>query len=244
MSDDFKGNPFLSIVIPARNEERCLSHTLNETIRFLDQQTFEAEIIVVVNDSADQTLAIAESFSLRYPHIKVLHEELPGKGRAVRRGMLAARGACRFFADADLSMPIAELQRFLPPIMDAPIVIASREAPGAVRYGEPYIRHLAGRVFNLLIRRLVLPGIQDTQCGFKMFRADAAENLFSRQTLTGWSFDVELLCIARLLGYPICEVPVPWYYNPKSKISLLKEAWCMVFDLFKIRLNVHRGVYR
>jgi dolichyl-phosphate beta-glucosyltransferase len=135
--------------------------------------------------------------------------------------MLAARGEYRFFADADLSMPIGELNRFLPPAVDAPIVIASREAPGAIRYDEPSYRHVTGRVFNNLIRALVLPGLQDTQCGFKMFRAEIAETLFKRQTLMGWSFDVEVLYIASLRGLSILEIPIPWYFNPESKVNVL-----------------------
>jgi glycosyltransferase involved in cell wall biosynthesis len=236
-------NPFLSIIIPARNEEQRLSCTLEQIIKFLDQQKFKAEVIVVVNASTDRTLEIAEEFRLRYPLINVISERLPGKGRAVRRGMLAARGAYRFFADADLSMPVNEVRRFISPEIDAPIVIASREAPGAVRYGEPSHRHITGRIFNRLIRFLVLPRLQDTQCGFKMFRADVAEDLFSRQTLTGWSFDVELLYIAGLRGYSIIELPIPWHYNSENKIKILKESWRMFFDLFKIRRNKRQGKY-
>ena len=236
-------NPFLSIIIPARNEERSLPHTLQQVVGFLDRQTFQAEIIVVVNASADKTFEIAQEFSVRYPLIKVISERRPGKGRAVRRGMLAARGAYRFFADADLSMPINEVSRFLSSEVDKTIVIASREAPGAIRYGEPFHRHIIGRVFNKMIRLLVLPDLQDTQCGFKMFRADIAEDLFTRQTLTGWSFDVELLYIARLRGYSIVEVPIPWYYNAEKKIKIFRDSWGMFFDLFKIRYNERQGKY-
>jgi len=234
---------FLSIIIPAHNEESILSSSLEKIIQFLNKQKLQSEVIVVVNDSTDKTLEVAMGFSRRCAAIKVVPEELPGKGRAVRKGMLTARGAYRFFADADLSMPIEEIIRFFPPAVNAPVVIASREAPGAVRYGEPFRRHLSSRVFNILIRLLVLPGMQDTQCGFKMFKADAAEDIFSRQTLAGWSFDVELLCIAGLRGYQVKEVPVSWYYNPKSKISILREFWRMFLDILKIRRNKRQGRY-
>jgi hypothetical protein len=140
-------------------------------------------------------------------------------------------------------MPVDEISRFLPPVIDAPIVIASREGPGAVRYNEPAYRHFTGRVFNTVIRLLVLPGLDDTQCGFKMFRAEAAEELFPRQTLMGWSFDVELLYIARRRGYKICEIGVPWYFNPESKINVLRDSWRMFTDLIKIRDNGRKGVY-
>src|SRR5687768_5846797 len=213
--------PFLSIVIPAHNEERRLPETLEQVVAFVNRQTFSTEVIVVENASRDNTLKIAQGFADRYTLIRAIHEELPGKGRAVQNGMLAATGQYRFFADADCSMPVDEISRFIPPALDVPVAIGSREAPGAERYNEPAYRHLTGRVFNTLIRLLVLPGLQDTQCGFKMFRADAARDLFPRQTLMGWSFDVELLYIASRRGYPIIEVPVPWYFNPESKINVL-----------------------
>jgi hypothetical protein len=123
------------------------------------------------------------------------------------------------------------------------VTIASREAPGAVRYGEPYYRHLTGRVFNWLIRLLVLPDLQDTQCGFKCFRGAVVEDIFRFQTLTGWSFDVEVLAIAHRRGYSICEVGIPWHYNPQTKISVLRDSGRMFLDLLAIRRNARRGIY-
>jgi len=236
-------NPFLSIIIPAHNEENRLPETLRQVVEFVAKQTYSAEVLVVENASRDKTLPIAQDFASRYPFIQAIHEELPGKGRAVRTGMLAARGEHRFFADADLSMPIGEVTRFLPPAVDIPIAIASREAPGAIRYHEPAYRHITGRVFNSLIHNLVLPGLQDTQCGFKMFRAKVAEELFKRQTLMGWSFDVELLYIASLRGLPILEIPIPWYFNPESKVNVLRDSWRMFRDLLVIRRNGRLGKY-
>lgn len=236
-------DPFLSIVIPARNEERRLPQTLEQVVRFVNQQSFITEVLVVVNASTDRTLEVARSYAASHPGITVFDESLPGKGRAVRHGMLAARGHYRFFADADFSMPIEEVVRFLPPAVDVPIAIASREAPGAVRYDEPFYRHITGRVFNTFIRTLVLPALHDTQCGFKMFRADVAEDLFKRQTLMGWSFDVELLYIASRRGLPILEVPIPWYFNPESKISVVRDSWRMFVDLLTIRRNGRKGLY-
>lgn len=236
-------SPHLSIIIPAHNEERRLPDTLEQVVRFIESQPYESEVLVIENASSDKTLEIARGFEARYPCIRALHENLPGKGRAVQTGMLAARGEYRFFADADLSMPIDEVNRFLPPAVEAPIVIASREAPGAIRYDEPAYRHVTGRVFNGLIRALVLPGLQDTQCGFKMFRADAAEDLFKRQTLMGWSFDVELLYIASLRGLQVVEIPIPWYFNPESKVNVLRDSWRMFRDLLLIRRNGRLGKY-
>ncbi len=235
--------PFLSIIIPARNEERRLPQTLEQVVHFVQTYSALTETIVVVNASTDRSLEVAGKFARQHEHIRVLSEELPGKGRAVQKGMLAASGAYRFFADADLSMPIEEVLRFIPPAVDVPIAIASREAPGAVRYGEPAYRHLTGRVFNGLIRALVLPALNDTQCGFKMFRADVAEDLFRRQTLMGWSFDVELLYIASRRGIPILEIPIPWYFNSESKISVIRDSWRMFTDLLAIRRNGRKGLY-
>lgn len=236
-------NPFLSLVIPCYNEESRLPQTLEQVLAFTSQQSYETEILVVENASKDRTLEIARDFAAHAPNVIAIHEALPGKGRAVQKGMLAAKGQYRLFADADFSMPVSEISRFIPPQVDAPIVIASREAPGAVRYNEPSYRHFTGRVYNTIIRLLVLPNLQDTQCGFKMFRADVAEDLFRRQTLMGWSFDVELLYIARLRKLPIVEIPIPWYFNPESKVNVLRDSWRMFRDLLLIRKNGRNGVY-
>jgi dolichyl-phosphate beta-glucosyltransferase len=236
-------SPFLSIVIPAHNEETRLPRALGQVFAFLEKQNYTYEVVVVENASRDRTLEVAQKFTQHLPGLRVLHEHLPGKGRAVRRGVMEARGEYRFLADADLSMPVGEINRFLPPACSCDIAIASREAPGAIRYNEPAYRHLTGRVYNYLIRSLVLPGLQDTQCGFKCFRAAVAEDVFRFQTLSGWSFDVELLTIARRRGYTLAEIGIPWYYNPGSKINVLRNSWRMFLDLLTIRRNARRGVY-
>ncbi len=236
--------PFLSIVIPAYNEERRLPNTLEKLLRFLNAQNYQAEVLIVENGSQDSTLEIAQAYASQHSQVRVLHSNQRGKGLAVQRGMLEARGEHRFMCDSDFSMPIEEINRFLPPALpNSPIAIASREAPGAVRYNEPPYRHFVGRVYNLLIRSIALPGLQDTQCGFKCFRADAVEELFPLQTMSGWSFDVEVLFIARLRGYSIVEVPIPWYFNPDSKVRVLHDSYRMAVDLLRIRLNQRTGVY-
>ena len=236
--------PFLSLVIPAHNEESRLPATLEQVFAFLTLQNYAAEVIVVENGSTDRTLEIAQGFASRHTQLKVIHTDERGKGLAVKQGMLAARGEFRFFADADFSMPVSEINRFLPPALpDCDIVIASRETPGAVRYNEPFRRHLSGRIFNALIRLVVLPGLDDTQCGFKCFRARVAEEIFPRQTMPGWSFDVELLYIARRKGYRIKEIGIPWYFNPETKVSLVRDSLRMASDLFTIRRNARRGLY-
>ncbi|MCS6908008.1 MAG: glycosyltransferase family 2 protein [Anaerolineales bacterium] len=228
--------PFLSIIIPAHNEEHRLPHTLETLFAYLDAQPYSSEVWVVENGSQDRTLQLAQELSRRYRRLYVLHEEERGKGLAVRRGMLAARGEYRMMCDADLSMPPYEIGRFLPPqLSGVDIAIASREAPGAKRYHEPLLRHWIGRAFNLLIRLLVLPQFHDTQCGFKCFTAAAAERLFPLQTITGWTFDVEILYLATRLKMRIQEVPIQWYFNPESKVHIGRDSIRMALDLLYIR---------
>jgi glycosyltransferase involved in cell wall biosynthesis len=235
--------PPLSIILPAHNEQDRLPESLNRILTFLATQLPEAEVIIVENGSIDGTAEVAEAFARTHPNVRVLRETRRGKGLAVRRGMLAAAGNYRFICDVDLSMPIDQVPRFLPPAVDAPIAIASREAPGAIRYGEPAYRHWVGRGFNLLVRLLAVPGLQDTQCGFKCFRADVAEELFRLQVLDGWTFDVEVLFLARRRGHRVVEIPIPWYYAPGSRVRLARDSVAMLADLLRIRWYAARGRY-
>jgi glycosyltransferase involved in cell wall biosynthesis len=235
---------FLSIVIPAHNEESRLPGTLEQVFAFLKKQSFSSEVIVVENGSSDRTFEIAQDFAKQHPNLHVVRNDQRGKGRAIQRGVKEAGGEYVFMCDADLSMPIEEISKFIPPqLPEVDIAIASREAPGSVRYNEPQYRHFTGRVFNTMIRWLVLPGLQDTQCGFKCIRADVARDIFPYQTLTGWAFDVELLYIARHHGYKIVEIPIDWYFNADSKISVLRDSLRMFLDLLLIRSNARRGLY-
>ncbi len=237
--------PFLSIVVPAYNEERRLPHSLEQIHAFLQTQPYQAEVLIVENGSTDGTWQVIQTFVARYPgQMRGLRSPRKGKGLAVRLGMLAARGRYRFLADADLSMPITELPRFLPPRLPAfDIAIATREGPGAVRYGEPWHRHVMGRAFNLLVRALALPGLHDSQCGFKMFRGPVAEDVFRHARLEGMAFDVEVLFIARRRGYRIVEVPIPWYFDPDSRVHPIRDTLHMLRDLVRIRWNARQGVY-
>ena len=167
-----------------------------------------------------------------------------GKGAAVRAGLLRATAGLRFMCDADLSMPVAEIPRFLAIVPSrCDIAIGTREGVGARRVGEPAYRHLLGRAFNTLTQALVLPGIHDTQCGFKLFTAEAVEAIFSRTTLEGWAFDVEALFIARRLGLRVEEVPVEWHFQEQSRVSAVRDPLRMLRDLRTIRRNARRGMY-
>ena len=234
---------FLSVIIPAHNEEGRLPDTLEQVFRFLEKQSFESEVIVVENGSTDNTLRVAQQFAADHAHCRVLQSE-KGKGAAVRRGMLEAHGEYRFMCDADLSMPVDEIVKFIPPVLEnAEIAIASREAKGAVRYNEPPYRHIGGRGINYLIQLLILPGLNDTQCGFKCLQADVVDDIFKRQKLNGWSFDIEMLYLARRRGHRVREIPVHWYYHPETKVSALRDALRMIGDIFRIHVYALRGVY-
>ncbi len=236
--------PFLSIIIPAHNEEGRLPQTLEQVFAFLGQQSYQSEVLVIENGSTDRTFEIAQEYARQHPSLRVIHEEGRGKGLAVHRGMFEARGQYRLMCDADLSMPVDEINKFLPPALgDFDVAIASREAHGAVRYNEPFYRHLGGRGINLIIRALILPGLDDTQCGFKCFRAQAAEELFKYQTLFGWSFDIELLFLAKRHKYRVAEIPIHWYYRSESKVNALRDATRMIGDIFRIHVNAWRGRY-
>lgn len=238
-------NPFLSIILPAHNEAQRLPESLDKIQAFILDNQLDCEVLVIENASSDATFRLAQARQAGFEQMRVIHLDRPGKGNAIRTGMLAAGGKFRFMADVDLSMPVEEMLNFLPPVLEHPqVAIASREKAGSKRIGEPLHRHLVGRIFNFLVRILVLPGIQDTQCGFKCFSAEAAQDIFSAQTLEGWSFDVELLAIARERGYEITEVPITWFYKPGSRMHLLRDSLRMFLELLMIRKNQRRGCYR
>jgi dolichyl-phosphate beta-glucosyltransferase len=235
---------YLSVIIPVYNEERRLPCALEKLFSFLEKQAYSFEVMVVENGSNDQTYSKAIAYTRRFSQLHVLQERRRGKGLAVKQGMLKAQGEYRFMTDVDFSMPVEEINRFLPPsLADYDVAIASRESPGSIRYNEPFHRHLVGRIFNILIRKLALPGFHDTQCGFKCFHAPVIDELFTYQTIEGWSFDVEVLYIARQRGYRIVEVPIPWYFNTESKVNVLNDSLRMANDLITIRNNARKGLY-
>ncbi len=234
---------FLSVIIPAHNEESRLPDTLEQVFHFLEQQSFTSELIIVENGSADKTFEVAQDFAKTHKNVRVM-QSARGKGAAVKRGMLEAQGEYRFMCDADLSMPVEEISKFIPPALtDFDVAIASREAKGSMRYNEPRYRHLGGRGINYIIQALILPGLNDTQCGFKCFSAKIADDIFKQQTLEGWSFDIELLYIARKRKYRVREIPIDWYYHPETKVSAVRDALRMIRDIFQIHANAWRGRY-
>ncbi len=238
-------NPLMTVVIPAYNEAHRLPGTLQRVISFVEAAAEPLDILVVDNNSLDQTRAIASAAAARHPCVRVVGQSIQGKGAAVRKGIFEADGRYVFICDADLAMPIEELPRFFPKRLGGAyeIAIGSREAPGAQRFNEPFYRHLMGRVFNLMVRVLAVPGIQDTQCGFKAFRRDVGERIFAVQRINGFAFDVEVLAIARRWGCSVLEVGIPWYYGAEGSVHPLRDASRMFLEVLAIRRNVRAGSY-
>lgn len=236
--------PLVSVIIPAYNEERRLPDSLRRVTAFVQTQPYAIEVIVVDDGSQDATAAIVEEFAGQYPFVKLIRNPHGGKGAAVRQGISQGQGQYLVISDTDLAVPIEQLPRFLPPQLDRyDVAIASREVKGARRFNEPYYRHLMGRVYNLLVRWIAVPGIQDTQCGFKAFHHQVAHHIFPCQTIDGWGFDVEILFIALRFAYRVVEVPVDWYYGAESKIHPARDTFRMVRELLLVRRNARQGLY-
>lgn len=236
--------PFLSIVIPTYNEEMRISHTLEDVVNYVVKQGYSWEIIVADDGSEDKTPVLVEEAATTNAEIRLVRLRHRGKGWAVRNGMLEARGKYRFLADADLSMPIEHLEKFLPSqLTDFDIAIGSREVIGARRFHEPITRHIMGRVFNIMVRLLAVKGFADTQCGFKCFEAQAAETLFPLQRSQGFGFDAEILYLAQRFGMRIREIPIDWHYHEGSKVKPVRDSFLMLKDLLSIRWNAARGRY-
>jgi len=251
------GVPQLSVVIPAYNEEDRLPRTLERVLAYLGDRPLSFEILAVDDGSSDRTAELVKRVAARDERVRLIREPHRGKGSAVRAGALAAAGRAIVFTDADLSHPVEELTR-LPALLDSPpprgdpraslregaqVVIASREGHGANRVGEPGYRHLMDRAFNLFVRLIAVPGVQDTQCGLKCFTREAARELFGRQTIAGFGFDVELLFLARKRGYRVIETPITWRHVPASRVDPLRDTLRMLADVLRVRLNDLLGRY-
>jgi len=238
-------DPHLSVVVPVLNEERCIEAFLDRVSRYLDSRQLAWEIVVVDDGSEDRTAALVQTWARTDARVRLLRRSHRGKGSAIRDGMLDARGRWRFMADADLSVSPEDWSAFLDASQgpDAPVVIiGSREAAGSRRIGEPLRRHLIGRVFNWTVQVFAVPGINDTQCGFKMLSAVAATRIFPHLTIEGFAFDVELLFLARRCGFAIREVGIVWTCRTDSRVRLSRGAAAFA-DVVRIRWRAFRGRY-
>jgi dolichyl-phosphate beta-glucosyltransferase len=234
----------LSVVIPAYNERVRLPATLRALESFVAEHELAIEVIIVDNASTDDTALIAKQAAARVPWLRLVRIEERGKGVAVRTGMLAAAGEVVVFADADLSWCVEDLIRVPALVSDeTPVVIGSRTQRGVTHVRTPFLRHLMSRIFNFLVQVLVLGGIGDTQCGFKVFRADAARAIFSYQRINGFGFDVEVLYLARRLGFPILQTPLDWEHREGSRISPARDVLKMLADIVRVRSNAALGRY-
>ncbi len=237
--------PLLSVVIPAFNESARIIGTLDELSRYLGEQEYTSEVLVVDDGSDDDTAELVRRWAADRSDTFVIGIPHAGKGWAVRAGMLAARGSYRFMCDADLAMPVEWIGAFMERMnAGLDVVIGSREAAGARRFDEPAYRHLMGRVFNGVVRLLTVRGFQDTQCGFKCFRAEVADQLFRLQRTRGMGFDVEILFLAVKRGLSIEEMPIDWYHQDISKVRPGADTIDMLKDTIVIRLRDIAGRYR
>ena len=235
--------PDISIVIPAFNEAHRLPTTLDRIQRYLAGSSLTAEVIVVDDGSRDETAEVARQRALHWPQLKLVSAERnSGKGAAVQLGMAQATGRYRIFSDADLSVPIDDLDKLLQPLRaGAGIAIASRALRDSqVELHQPWYRETMGKIFNKLVRIFVLGGVKDTQCGFKAFTAEVAERVFPQLQTRGFGFDVEVLYRARQAGYSIVEVPTRWINSPQSRVHPVRHSTAMFLELLAIPGRVRR----
>jgi dolichyl-phosphate beta-glucosyltransferase len=243
--EKIEGGVFLSVVIPAYNEEKRLPKTLKAVMSYLGEQNYGWEIAVVDDGSKDKTADLVREMSVVDSRVKLLqYGNNRGKGYAVGYGMTHVSGKYRLFMDADNSTTIDHFEQFLPYFsMGFDVVIGSRDIEGAyIAVHQPWWKEKLGDLGNLWIQFWAVPGVRDTQAGFKVFTAESAEKIFSRLTLDRWAFDVEALAVAKLLGYKIAERPIKWVKDAESKVS--PSAYIQVFkDVVLVRLNIWSGIY-
>ncbi len=246
-SDSSSSAPIdLTVVVPAYNESARISKTLQKIGDYLDGRPGRFEVIVADDGSRDGTPEVAAAARPDDPRLRVLAlGRNQGKGAAVRAGVLAARGRRVLFSDADLSTPIEDLEALERALDEgATVAIGSRALRDSrVMVHQPWYRQTMGKGFNLLVQVLALPGIHDSQCGFKLFRHAEAQRLFAAQRLPGFSFDVEILFLAGKFGFRVAEVPVSWYDSPSSRVDPVRDSARMLLDLFRIRWDWLRGRY-
>lgn len=246
--------PFLSIVIPAYNEEKNFKRgVLREVASYLETCSFTWEVIIVDDGSKDYTVQLVEKFIENKKRWRLIKNPHYGKAITVEKGVWEAKGKNVLFTDFDQATPISEIEKLLP-FLDKgySIIIGSREVKGAKREEEPFYRHLMGKVFNLVVKMFAIGGIHDTQCGFKLFETKVARKLFSqlkvykkknRQNAFTGAFDVELLYLANKRGYEIAEVPVCWKHFETERVNPIKDSLRMFFDVLKIRIYDFLGKY-
>jgi dolichyl-phosphate beta-glucosyltransferase len=239
----------LSIVIPVFNEENRVVDTLVQSETYLKSKRIQAEMIVVDDGSSDRTIPVVEDFRKKRKlskRLRIIRQPINrGKGAAVKAGVMAAQGQVVLYMDADNSTPLSEYEKFRGLLeKGTDVVVGSRAVDRSlVKVHQPFYREAMGRIFNLFVQAVAIPGVQDTQCGFKAFRRTAARAIFPLQTIERFGFDVEVLYIARKKGFQISETPVHWINSPYSKVHVFRDSLEMLTDLIVIRLNDWKGLY-
>ena len=239
--------PYISIVVPAYNEARRLPPALEKLAAFCRDLGRSYEVLVIVERSTDGTLEIAARFAAQQAHFQAVDNAVQrGKGYAVRSGMLRARGELVFYIDADLSVPLAAVPEFLARFETAPradVLLGNRQhAMSRITRRQSWLRRTMGQTFNRILKTCALASLHDTQCGLKAFRREAAHAIFSRQTLDGFAFDVEVLLLADLLGYKIADLPVEWLNSGESKVRILHDSLAMLRDTLRVRRLVEKNL--
>ena len=238
--------PYLSIVIPAYNEEKRIGETLQKILEFIATKSFPAEILVVDDGSVDGTVDVVNSFSNEKIPLKVIsYEKNRGKGYAIKTGMLAAGGEYALFTDADMSTPVEMLERFEPHMKEGvEVIIGTRKTAGAyVGKHQPLYRENMGKVFTWLSNRLLGLDTSDFTCGFKCFHRRTIEPVFGSQRISGWGYDTEIIFIARRKGFRIQEIPVSWFNDEATRVKLWKNVFTCLSELYQIRNNNRKGLY-
>lgn len=232
----------LSIIIPTYNEEQRINATLTKIFYFLEGININSEVILIDDGSKDNTVKIAERFKKGNLHILKNGINM-GKGYSVKRGMLYANGDLLLFSDADLSTPIEELINFLKYAGEYDVLIAARNLEGSKVSKQPFFRSTLGKIFPFFVKFILVKGISDTQCGFKMFKRECAKKIFKKQRINRWSFDAEILFIACKYNYKIKQIPVVWNNDKRTKINQFTDPPKMFLELLKIKFNNLIGRY-
>ncbi|MEG3594720.1 MAG: dolichyl-phosphate beta-glucosyltransferase [Chloroflexota bacterium] len=234
----------ISIIIPVYNEQNRISKTLTTLTDYLSKQEYVWEIVIVNDGSQDDTLKEVELFS-KDSRIRLIDLPHSGKGAAIKEGMLSAYGEIRIMCDADMAMPVRHISDFIYEIKhkNHDVVIGSRQIYGSKRFNESNFRHLIGRIYNCWIKFFLIADYLDTQCGFKAFTEDSANQIFPLQQLKGFGFDVEILVIANLKELKTKELPIEWYHNEESKVNPVMDSIRMFLDTIKIKTSIYKGKY-
>ncbi len=243
-------NPFLSVVVPAFNEESRLEGSLDRILEYLKSRQFTYEVLVIDDGSTDRTFSIASKYAFEAEGSRLSvhrNESNKGKGYSVRRGMLESRGRFALLTDTDLSAPIEELEKLEERVFsdECDIAFGSRDVKGSqVVVHQPWLRENAGKAFNWVVRLLTALPYKDTQCGFKLFKMDSCRDIFRKQRIERYAFDVEILFVARKWGLVAAEIPIVWRHSEDSKVRLFPDAPLTGLDLIRIHLYNLLGFYK